>query len=729
MSRGKFHTFSSLRDDVDFVEIPIIQRDYAQGRPAAADVRKAFLSSLRNALQPDSPPLDLDFVYGNVVKAGTRYLSVLDGQQRLTTLFLLHWYLATRDGEINDFRSRWMDQGEGRSRFTYETRPSAAEFFHALMRDDIALPEKDEALSAVLLDAKWFFDTWRHDPTVSSSLVMLDAIHNIFGGDEQGQYNLLVKERRVAFHFLDLPAFGLSDDLYIKMNSRGKPLTAFENFKAWLVERAGNAPWASEFALGLDQEWLDFFWDLSGRSDSNKTEQVDYGELFIRFFYLQAYFESCSTLDDRSWVITAAKRNWLSRIREARGYVPLGDFEAAGVLGPTALVGCMRVLRFLSSPAGGAFRPMLRKALAFRSGYDDQLHLHALSAFLRSPSVEGLDEPEFAKCLSRWVRVTNNLLTNSRVDDFFISASITKGLNELASDAADLYTRLAEKSPTQRSFSKEQASEESRKAALVLQDPQWEEYFIEAESHWYLQGRIGFLLDLSRGEGNAIDQNRFRSYSAAMRRLITRGVLESPTHLLPRALLSLYDYFPPASGGNHTFCISKATTYRDRIENWLSVFQDSRFGKLLDAVGEQGVQALQHLIDNAAVDDWRFAPISRPSLLDYCQLRMVRKSGTDLLLLSKQRTTGYFAELRSFALFREIEELQRDGALRNVRGLTYKYVYGEDWPEVSFYLDQAYRVSYSEKAWHCRNQDGAEVSMPEEVLKLIPQATGSMAPT
>jgi hypothetical protein len=31
---------------------------------------------------------------------------------------------------------------------------------------------------------------------------------------------------------LDLKEFNLSDDLYIKMNARGKPLTDFENFKA-----------------------------------------------------------------------------------------------------------------------------------------------------------------------------------------------------------------------------------------------------------------------------------------------------------------------------------------------------------------------------------------------------------------------------------------------------------------------------------------------------------------
>ena len=31
---------------------------------------------------------------------------------------------------------------------------------------------------------------------------------------------------------MDLKAYKLNDELYIKMNSRGKPLTKFENFKA-----------------------------------------------------------------------------------------------------------------------------------------------------------------------------------------------------------------------------------------------------------------------------------------------------------------------------------------------------------------------------------------------------------------------------------------------------------------------------------------------------------------
>src|SRR5690348_1184106 len=85
---------------VDRIEIPIIQRDYAQGRDslAVARIRSNFLDVLHGALTTETP-VSLDFVYGDVVN-GT--LRPLDGQQRLTTLFLLHWYLAWRAARLEE---------------------------------------------------------------------------------------------------------------------------------------------------------------------------------------------------------------------------------------------------------------------------------------------------------------------------------------------------------------------------------------------------------------------------------------------------------------------------------------------------------------------------------------------------------------------------------------------------------------------------------------------------
>lgn len=82
----------------DRIVIPKIQRDYAQGRPSAKKIRERFLSSIYGAIDKESStPIELDFVYGELARVNGDILFMpLDGQQRLTTLFLLHWYLAKR---------------------------------------------------------------------------------------------------------------------------------------------------------------------------------------------------------------------------------------------------------------------------------------------------------------------------------------------------------------------------------------------------------------------------------------------------------------------------------------------------------------------------------------------------------------------------------------------------------------------------------------------------------
>lgn len=77
------------------IRIPMLQRDYAQGRKGQEEVRERFLDALQEALElpPDDPtlPRNLDFIYGSVEeRRGETSFSPLDGQQRLTTLFLLH---------------------------------------------------------------------------------------------------------------------------------------------------------------------------------------------------------------------------------------------------------------------------------------------------------------------------------------------------------------------------------------------------------------------------------------------------------------------------------------------------------------------------------------------------------------------------------------------------------------------------------------------------------------
>lgn len=173
-------TFCELLERCQRIEIPLIQRDYAQGRETQKDIRNEFLIALDAALSlpvgDPKLPLNLDFIYGSMEGQDKSTFVPLDGQQRLTTLFLLHWYLAWRDGELSDFKSRVLDSKH--ARFTYSVRPSSTEFFDEIVSyQPSEAPENVNSIKGLLQDQPWFFLHWRLDPTIQSALTMLDAIH------------------------------------------------------------------------------------------------------------------------------------------------------------------------------------------------------------------------------------------------------------------------------------------------------------------------------------------------------------------------------------------------------------------------------------------------------------------------------------------------------------------------------------------------------------------------
>lgn len=256
---------------VERIEIPLIQRDYAQGRRGRTvrRIRDSFLSVLRRAVIGEKR-VSLDFVYGDV-EGGT--LRPLDGQQRLTTLFLLHWYLA--------YRADRMAQLDGWKRFTYATRASARLFCERLVEHQPA--HAPDQLSKWVEDQAWYLHTWRHDPTIQSMLAMLDAIDELFADDDcDAAWDRLVDpdELAISFHLLPIEQLGLNEDLYIKMNSRGKPLTEFENFKARFEKTLESScpERVEEFALKVDGTWSDLLWPYKGDNEIIDDE-------FLRYFH------------------------------------------------------------------------------------------------------------------------------------------------------------------------------------------------------------------------------------------------------------------------------------------------------------------------------------------------------------------------------------------------------------------------------------------------------------
>lgn len=278
----KTNSISQLLSKYEVV-IPPIQRDYAQGRNSTKikHIRERFLKSIEEVLTDDSMPvLELDFVYGYIEKDiapnqnEVLIFKPLDGQQRLTTLFLLHWYVAQKEGKVKEASSLL-------SKFTYATRHSSRSFCNQLVN---YTPELDaNGIDQLIANEPWFFSSWHSDPTIASMLVVLRDIEIIFSSTDKLWEKLTGDNPRIIFHLLAMEELGLPDDLYIKMNARGKELTDFEHFKSQFSEILhGN--YAELFNKRIDIEWSDLFWNIfKDKTSEDVAKDVDSG--FLSFFW------------------------------------------------------------------------------------------------------------------------------------------------------------------------------------------------------------------------------------------------------------------------------------------------------------------------------------------------------------------------------------------------------------------------------------------------------------
>lgn len=281
------HSFKSFLEQYHVV-IPMVQRDYAQGRTTddVNRVRNRFLDAIKTYLvksEDDNDVMKMDFIYGEKEQVWSTtvanklekiIVTPLDGQQRLTTLYLLHWY-AAKKCSIDDSHYKFLNN------FTYDIRPSSRDFCAHLMK---YTPDWSITLKKQLVDQNWFMGEWHNDPTIIGMLVMLDSINDKFG-NIANLWDILTKELanekgRIIFYFLPLSENGLSDELYIKMNSRGKKLTAFEHFKAEyenLYEKDSDE--ARTVNHKFDVEWADTFFPY-------RQDDIVDNEFMRYFFYI-----------------------------------------------------------------------------------------------------------------------------------------------------------------------------------------------------------------------------------------------------------------------------------------------------------------------------------------------------------------------------------------------------------------------------------------------------------
>lgn len=488
-------TFFDFIKSQEKIEIPIIQRDYAQGREDKTEIRDNFLNAILESLENESE-LKLDFIYGSKVD---EIYQPLDGQQRLTTLFLLHWYSAVKESKL-------LNVSDILLKFTYETRITSREFCLALIKNNTELQLNEEkTISTEIINSKWFFLSWKHDPTINSMLRTLDSIHNKFFKIDNIWEKLTVKNL-ISFYNIDLDDIGLTDDLYIKMNARGKLLTPFENFKASFEKFIIDSNWEAElmptetFAFKIDTKWTDFFW-----ANFNKNNKIDVP--LMRFLStLLMYRLAIEKNENRIQVIQNLQDNQnnirLNYITENSYKYIFSVFELYSD-NYEKLDFTINFPLFTHKPKSN----FLNEVVLEDNIYSNNINSASYSqkAFLFAQTEYLLRNSEFDKeKFLDWMRVIRNIIARGSIQKGGKRQDIIRSpeafdrvinlISELSEGSNDIYNYLATTSFVS-AFSKDQIEEEKTKSNLITTNPEYKEKIFEMEDLVFFKGRISFALD------------------------------------------------------------------------------------------------------------------------------------------------------------------------------------------------------------------------------------------
>ena len=243
--------------------IPEIQRDYVWGNNEI--VLRRFLKNIFN----NKEELDIGFFYSYKVYQNEEIYALIDGQQRITTLVLLYWYLGIGEDYIKKFK--------------FKVRENCNNFLEKLLKENISNIEEEkkeetedkkieENISERIKNCIWYLSIWDNDPTVKSMLKALDIIN-----DEFKEFNEITEnkediknniENNIIFTCITNDDRGLEKE-YISLNARGRELERYEKLKAILVEDMDNKKveymkdrnkWLEKW----EKDWQDILWECKG---------------------------------------------------------------------------------------------------------------------------------------------------------------------------------------------------------------------------------------------------------------------------------------------------------------------------------------------------------------------------------------------------------------------------------------------------------------------------------
>lgn len=268
--------------DLEQIVIPEIQRDYVWKDSQVLGLLDSIKSDFMEVSKLEVPEINTDdklliqdfndyykkrngssnigfiYAYNDNEYPGKYFL--IDGQQRITTIYLVLLALASSSKELKEkFKKNYLKDGE--LKLDYKVRELTNKFFSKFVSFSLSKKKK-------LKNQFWYFNEYNIDVTAKNIVKNYNTISTFLkNNDLKNKAFFDYIENQLEFWYFDTNLSKQGEELYIYMNARGEQMQSNENIKADLLSHFENDELKNSYGTKWEN-WQDFFWLHRGRNEN-----------------------------------------------------------------------------------------------------------------------------------------------------------------------------------------------------------------------------------------------------------------------------------------------------------------------------------------------------------------------------------------------------------------------------------------------------------------------------
>lgn len=300
---GETYSLSEIFSGNRQIVIPDLQRDYCWGDAVHTRESKELVSGFVEGLftqfnAAPKQPLMMGIIYG--YESPKDHIQLCDGQQRMTTLFLLLGMINRKlhDNPLLNFLFPPGNEGQPQREpyLRYAIRETTLYFLRDLTNMVFvsrAETKTEGNIEDLIFKSDWFFQEYARDPSTRSMMAALKTIEQILGdiNDTELQdfsYYLL---NNLKFMYHDMEGRKNGEETFVVINTTGEPLAPTENLKPHVIAEKINVNYSSPSSRSLSQDWEEietWFWNHRLVRNGNDTADAGFNE-FLRWVSILYY--------------------------------------------------------------------------------------------------------------------------------------------------------------------------------------------------------------------------------------------------------------------------------------------------------------------------------------------------------------------------------------------------------------------------------------------------------